>query len=302
MKVYNPKDWTKFLFAINKYDTIPQLLPMLIFVALYSGGVALWEIEYLHLSDKSWVKNIPLMHSLLGFVISLLLVFRTNTAYDRWWEGRKNWGTLTNISRNLSIKLSAILPNHDIENRSFFITTIALYATTLKDHLQAQETRFQLDDVDHPEFAHLSTQRHGPNQVAALLVNRVYKLHQEGLIPTEQLWILNQEITSFTDVCGACERIKNTPIPFSYSAFIKKFIFIYVLTLPFGYVFSLGYYVIPIVTFIFYVLASLELIAEQIEDPFGDDSNDLPMDKMSENVAKHIREILLPETQNTVTL
>ena len=97
---------------------------------------------------------------------------------------------------------------------------------------------------------------------------------------------------SFTDICGGCERIKNTPIPFSYSVFLKKFIFFYVMSLPLGYVFSLGYYTIPVVIFIFYVLASLELIAEEIEDPFGEDENDLPTTKISETIKKNIEEIL----------
>src|SRR5690606_5294154 len=102
----------------------------------------------------------------------------------------------------------------------------------------------------------------------------------------------NGELSSFTDICGSCERIKNTPIPFSYSAFIKKFIFIYVMTLPFGYVFSLGYYVAPIVMMVFYVLASMELVAEEIEDPFGFDANDLPMGKIAENIKKHVAELI----------
>jgi putative membrane protein len=117
-------------------------------------------------------------------------------------------------------------------------------------------------------------------------------LHQQGTISGEQLIYLNTELQSFTDICGGCERIKNTPIPFSYSVFIKKFIFIYVMTLPFGYVFSLGYYVIPVVAFIFYVLASLELIAEEIEDPFGNDENDVPTEKIAQNIQKNVRDIL----------
>ncbi|MNE56380.1 Bestrophin, RFP-TM, chloride channel [compost metagenome] len=104
--------------------------------------------------------------------------------------------------------------------------------------------------------------------------------------------ILNDDVQQFTEVCGGCERIKNTPIPYSYSAFIKKFIFIYVITLPFGWVFSLGYFVIPIVPFILYVLASLELIAEEIENPFGEDANDLPVNEICINIEKHVGEIL----------
>ena len=79
-----------------------------------------------------------------------------------------------------------------------------------------------------------------------------------------QLIILNGELLSFTDICGACERIKNTPIPFSYSTFLKKFIFFFVLTLPFSFVLSLNYWAIPVVVFIFYALTSLEVIAEEM--------------------------------------
>ena len=94
------------------------------------------------------------------------------------------------------------------------------------------------------------------------------------------------------DICGACERIKNTPLPYSYSAFIKKFIFFYVITLPLGYVFNVGFLIIPVVIFIFFVLASLEIIAEEIEDPFGKDTNDLPMQRIAENIKKNVAEIL----------
>src|SRR5690606_15045993 len=114
----------------------------------------------------------------------------------------------------------------------------------------------------------------------------------EGKLSAEQLIILNQESMAFTDICGACERIKNTPIPFSYSVFIKKFIFFFVMTLPFGWVFSLGYYIIPVVVFILYAFASLELIAEEIENPFGTDANDLPVDSICINIRKHVGEIL----------
>ena len=117
-------------------------------------------------------------------------------------------------------------------------------------------------------------------------------LYKTGVISGEQLLLINPELTSFTDICGACERIKNTPIPYSYSAFIKKFFFIYIMTLPFGYVFTLGYWVVPVVAIVFYVLGSLELIAEEIEDPFGKDSNDLPMEKLAANIRKHVAEIL----------
>jgi putative membrane protein len=134
--------------------------------------------------------------------------------------------------------------------------------------------------------------RHMPNQLARSMSARVTELHRQGVINGHEMLSLQTELQSFTDICGACERIKNTPIPFSYSLFIKKFIFFYVMTLPMGFVFSLGYYVIPVVIFIFYVLTSIEIIAEEIEDPFGADSNDLPLEKIAESIGTHIRQIL----------
>ena len=284
---YNTKDWFTFIFRFHKADTFRTLLPIMIAIGFYSAIIGYFEVEYWKLEEDSYVKNITIMHGMLGFVISLLLVFRTNTAYDRWWEGRKLWGSLVNNSRNLAIKLSAILI--DENDKLFFRKAIPSFANVLHKHLKNEETAKQLfDDLD----LEIDHHKHKPNQVAMLLFQKVNELYVAKKITGDQLIILNSEIQSFTDVCGACERIKNTPIPYSYSAFIKKFIFFYVMTLPFGYSFSLGYYVAPVVVFIFYVLASLELIAEEIEDPFGGDVNDLPTKKIAENIKKHIEEIL----------
>ena len=88
MKVYDTKDWVQFIFLIPKSDTLFRLAPLLLVILFYSLGIAYLELEYFKIGTNSWVKNLPLMHSLLSFVMSMLLVFRTNTAYDRWWEGR----------------------------------------------------------------------------------------------------------------------------------------------------------------------------------------------------------------------
>ena len=287
MVQYNPKDWITFIFRFHKSDTFRKLIPMMIFIGSYTYGVGYLEIVHWKLSEKSYLSNINIMHSMLGFVISLLLVFRTNTAYDRWWEGRKLWGALVNNSRNLAIKISAML--HDESDRQYFRKMIPAFASILNKHLSKEVTGKQLfDDVD----LDIDHHKHKPNQLAKMLFQKVNDLYLQKKITGDQLIVLNDELKSFTEICGACERIKNTPIPYSYSAFIKKFIFFYVMTLPFGYVFSLGYYSIPVVIFIFYVLASLELIAEEIEDPFGYDANDLPTEKIASNIKRHVEEIL----------
>lgn len=294
MKVYNPKDWfhtTKHLF---KSHHSKKIFPILILVSTFSWGVAYLELEYLKLSDRSWIKNITTVHNLLGFVLSLILVFRTNTAYDRWWEARKQWGALTNLSRTLSIKLNAMLPADDKINRHFFRKSIPLFAETLFNFLRSDYTKFMLDEKQHPELVELDDKKHGPNQVASLIFRKVNKLYNDGIISGDQYRILYEDITAMTGVCGACERIKNTPIPIAYSSFIKIFIIVYVFTLPFGYVFSMGYFVALAVPFIFYVLITIEMIGESIEEPFGTDTDDLPIDKIASNIRKHCREILTP--------
>lgn len=287
---YNPKDWLG-LFRFHKADTARKLFPLMLCIAFYTFLISYLERTYLHLEEKGIVENIPLMHNLLGFAISMLLVFRTNTAYDRWWEGRKNWGSLVNNSRNLAIKMHTMLPPDDVHSRSFFARLIPQFASELQAHLQKETTRLQLDVQPHPEIPNFDTTKHVPAQVMSLMMAKVNQLYKSGHLTGDQLIVINQELQSFMDICGACERIKNTPIPFSYSSFIKKFIFFYVVTLPFGFAFKLGYLNIAVVVFVFYVMASLELIAEEIEDPFGDDPNDLPLKKMAENIRKNVTDI-----------
>jgi ion channel-forming bestrophin family protein len=293
MKVYNSKDWVQLIFSVSKSDTLFKLAPMIGFVLLFSLGIVYVELHIFEIGEDSWLRNLPQMHSLLSFVISLLLVFRTNTAYDRWWEGRKQWGELVNNSRNLALKIAGMIDPKDEVTRRFFRRTIPVFSFSLKDHLQSKVTEYSLQEDDDRDLnSKLNIEKHVPNQIATIMFGKVNQLYKSGQITGDQLIILNGEISSFTNICGACERIKNTPIPYSYSSFIRKFIMIYTLTLPMGYAFTVGYFAAPLVAFIFYVLASLELIAEEIEEPFGNDANDLPMEKISENIKIHIEEIL----------
>lgn len=282
---YNPKEWFAFIFKFGKADTLIKLLPLMLGVGAYSGLIVFLESAAFKSEESSYLKNFGLMHGVLGFVISLLLVFRTNTAYDRWWEGRKLWGALTNSSRNLAIKLNAFL--QDADEKEYFKLMIPNYAFALKNQLRENEDYHELDPV-----LDVNIEKHVPNHIACLLFERLSKCRDSGGLTSEQLLLLSLDLNAFTDVCGACERIKNTPIPFAYNIFIKKFIFFFVMTLPLGWSFSLGYLVIPIVMLILYALAGLEIIAEEIENPFGTDANDLPIDQICHNIRKHVGEIL----------
>jgi putative membrane protein len=293
MITYDSRNWLAAL-ALHKADTFRALLPILMLVGLFTWLVGYIETEYLRLSRQDFVSNLPSMHGLMGFAISMLLVFRTNTAYDRWWEARRQWGQLVNVSRNVAIKIGAILPPEDQQTRADFARLLGVFAQALTAHLRSEKTRLALDAALHPELEDLQPGMHVPAKIAALMHARVHRAYRSGAMTGDQLIALATDLGAFMDICGACERIKNTPIPYSYSSFLKKFIVIYSLTLPFGFVFTLGYIAIPVVMFIFYVLASLELIAEEIEEPFGMDTNDLPLDRMSEMIGANAQELLAP--------
>lgn len=288
----DPARWLKPVFQFHKSDTFRRLFFLLIGLGIYTGLLAYIELDYMHLRDNHPLKSITQMHSLLGFAISMLLVFRTNTAYERWWEGRKLWGALVNCSRNLAVKLHTYLPADHTAERQWFGQMIGLFANEMRAHLLLERTRLSLDERPHPEIPDFDRAKHVPIQVVTSLMQRLHGLQKDGRLSENQMLLINNDVTAFLDICGACERIKNTPIPYSYTTFIKKFIIAYSLTLPLGFVFVLSWLSIPVVVFVFYVLASLELIAEQIEDPFGHDANDLPMDRLCKTISSNMTEIL----------
>ncbi|AZI38934.1 bestrophin family protein [Epilithonimonas vandammei] len=286
MRAYNTKNFLKILVSLHKTDTLKILFPTIFLVGIYCYGVYYLEVEYLHLNSKSSISNIGMIHSLLGFVLSLLLVFRTNTAYDRWWEGRKLWGKLVNDSRNFVIKINSILPENDVKNRTQIAKYLRFFPHFLANHLSKESTRLVLDE----DFSDLQKelQHHPPAELVFLLTKKLYQLKKENKISDTEMLFLDTQLSGFLDVCGGCERIKNTPIPYSYSSFIKKFIIFYVMALPVANVVNLGGFMIPITMFVYYVLMSLELIAEEIEDPFNNDENDIPMEAISQNIERSI--------------
>ncbi len=286
MVIYNPKDWKKLIFAFHKSDTFRMMLPGILGVAAFTGIVAYLENDYFNASFK----NTTAIHSLVGFVLSLLLVFRTNTAYDRWWEGRKQWGAMVNNSRNLALKLSVIIKSEEVKKR--FRIHLINYVFAIKEHLRAGVIWEEITATESYSHKELKEAIHVPNRIMKAIYGEVQQLIEKKEISHEQMLFINEELRSFTDIVGACERIKKTPIPYSYGLFINKVIFIYVFTMPIGFVREFGYWAMPIVSLIFYVFGSIELIAEEIEDPFGRDANDLPIDTIAQTIKDNLNEIL----------
>jgi len=285
---YNPKNWIGLIFQFHRSDTFRQMFWVLMAMALYSLGIVYVELNY-----SEWIsfKSTIQVHSLLGFVIGLFLVFRTNTAYERWWEGRKQWGTLVNVTRNLALKIQAALPKEAVEERVRICTLLGDYPFAMKEHLRQGVIDEEMEESRVMKVAQAG-KRHVPNFIAGLLYEELNALKSKGWVDGEQYLTMDAELRQLTDCIGACERIRNTPIPYSYSLFIKKFIFVYTLTMPFGLVFDFNYWTIFIVCFVLYVFGSIELLAEEIEDPFGKDTNDLPTDEIAKRLKTNIKEIL----------
>lgn len=291
MVTYNPKDWIKLIVHIHKSDTLRTLMGPILFLGFITAGVSYVEQNYL----KSYIPgNITIFHQISGFIISLVLVFRINSAYDRWWEGRKLWGSLLNNCRNISIKINAIVPESDLSSRREIQQLLSNYAISLKEHLRGNSGEDLLEyNATISKEAYLNAS-HKPNFVANKITAFVYTLCKKQSNTNDDYLLIHQNINDLTDICGACERIKNTPIPYTYSIFIKKIVFIYIFSMPFTFGLNMGYWSVAIVMIMFYAFTSLELISEEIEDPFGDDENDLPTDEIAEKIKINTTEILFP--------
>lgn len=292
MVKYNPKTWFTLIFHSYSRQVMKTLTPALFFMGVYSTLVCYLIIDLLKLPEISFHPSIA-MHSLLGIVLGLFLVFRTNSAYDRWWEGRRLWGALVNSTRNLALKLNAYLSKENHEDRDWFAKMISNFIFATKEGLRSGVQLSELQPVSENFIDDLKKYKHKPNRISALLYERVNELYKNGQLTGDHLINLDKELKDLIDFMGSCERIRNTPIPYSYMMYIKKFIFIYVITLPFGFVTDSGYFTILIVLLVTFVLLSVELIAEEIEDPFGHDLNDLPTDELAMKIKGDVAEILL---------
>lgn len=191
------------------------------------------------------------MHGLIGVVIGLLLVFRTNTAYDRWWEASKLFSELEAIFVYFSIKSGG---NPSIKTSLLNINNIVFRFIKEEDKVLAKKIK------------------HSFKEEVGILYKCVKKLE------SKEFGNADRKISELISIFCSLERIKETPIPYSYAFHIKISVFAYLMTLPIGLFFGLGYYSIPLVMILFFIIAGIEIISNEIENPFHGDPNDLPID------------------------
>ncbi len=286
----NKSLWLAVLFDFHKTKTLRTLLFSVLLAGAYAFAVDYLEESVLHIDFKppSYI------YSILGIILGLLLVFRTNTAYDRWWEGRKLLSKLGYNWKTLAIKINSFLPEHDKENREFFYKMISNHAYSLKEHLRDGMDYSEIEEIE-PGFIQNTKDKklyHVPTYFLTLISDRITKLYRHSVITDMQFLELSKHIDDANEVISSCERIHTTPIPFSYAIHLKKFLMIYMLILPFGFIHDLGYWCVAIVMLIFYAMVGLDVIGEEIEDPFGQDENDLPFDKICKSLKYAVKEIL----------
>lgn len=274
MILYDPKNWIRILLDFPRSPVFRTLALDVLGAGVYAALVVWLETDVMRIA----VPLGPSFLSILGIILGLLLVFRTNTAYDRWWEGRRLWGQLVNTSRALAHALDAMLPR-DAASRSTFATLLGRYPAALAEHLRKPR------------------EQGGPHQPNDLVRQLAHAMHDEiraGQLPREAIVALTPMVAAFDDICGACERIRNTPIPFSYSSYVKQFVVLYALVMPFGLVREFGYGTVVASMFTFFATMGLELLATEIEEPFGTDRNDLPLDEIAARIAGDTRHLLTP--------
>ncbi|WP_210516603.1 bestrophin family protein [Hymenobacter terricola] len=296
MIVYKSTDWWEALRHLGSSAIIRLLLKRVLFVGLYAAVVTAGVIRFERMNvavDKEFF-------SFLGIMLSLLLAFRTNTAYDRFYEGRRLWGQLVNNCRNLAVLLHARLPADDYSNRTYFARLLSNFPIALDGHLRHGVRFDKLEEVQAGFIAQLQQAWHVPSCLSALLQEFYEQLVAAGVLLPTHLITIQRHHEALLDVAGGCERIKTTPIPFSYSYFIKGFISVFILIMPFNLLDTYQWLTVPITMFGAYALLGVEMIGDEIEDPFGKDSNDLPLTQMANRIRANVHEILHVELHEDI--
>lgn len=216
----------------------------------------------------------------MSAVLGLLLIFRTNSAYDRWWEGRKLWGQLVNDSRNLAIKTRGYADELPQEERAEFSHLIASFAVALKDHLRGT-CELSVEATDHC-----------PSAIALQIYKRVKKWRKEKIIDEWEMLQLDPHARSLMDICGGTERIAKSPIAGSYKTLLWLGLSLNALILPWIIVPLFHWWSLPIILVSSYFVFGLELLAEEVERPFDNTVNDLPLDAICKTIADSVQQSL----------
>lgn len=264
---------TKALIMVLEVSILSSLYNLLLLLAF----------KYTSLPQMHWLEN---METAIAAIIGTLLVFRTNRAYERWWEARSLWGTLVNVSRNLAIKIKVIVEPSP-EDAKAYARLIGDFGQALAIHLRQTPDNIALKALANSETLPI----HTPAYIAKTLFSKIYRSLEKSNKTFEQL-LLDPEFRELMVVCGGCEKIKNTLMSTSYRMFIKHVIVLCIIVMPFPLIQSMGYYSILVTLFSSYLILALEAIARNLEEPFGICEDHIQVCQINSNIKASVNEIL----------
>ena len=267
-------------------------------VGLQSLAVAAYALLPLWLelrsADNRFIDIPSNIHAALGIVLGWLLSFRSNVSYARWWEARTLWGSLVNASRNLAIKVTDLVKAGDAELAKCRQGIVA-FPYALRDHLR--------EGASLQRLAGFEKSPDKPSHVPSYLITRMYEeigaWKKSGAIDGHELQVLDEEARKFLDICGGCERIRNTRLIQSYRAFTRQCVFLYLATFPWGMVHDFSWWTIPLTAIIAYFMIGLETVAEHVEEPFGRDEDDLDLDALCMTIETTVNEVFARRADKT---
>lgn len=232
-----------------------------------------------------------------SIVLGLLLVFRTNTAYDRFWEGRRLWGSMNNSVRNLSrqmwVNIATETPE-DKKKKIVFMRLLVAFAIATKLHLRDESIdQEELQDlIPTAQYFQLKNFNNPPLELAFWIGDYLQQQYQRNCINSYQLEAMQKLLDNLVDSLGGCERILRTPMPLAYAIHLKQLLLIYCLLLPFQLVNSLQWLTGLVVGLISFTLLGIEEIGIEIENPFGYDDNDLPLDQICASMRHNLEDLI----------
>lgn len=291
------RQWFQVLLNLRS-SVVPTILPRVLFSGLFSILIVFLYAQGINVALPVESGIVP------SVVLGLLLVFRTNTAYDRFWEGRKLWGGLINTVRNLARTIYVSIEENTTDDREAKITNLRLlvaFAVATKLHLRSLPVN---EDLGHlmPSvyYEKLKKMNNPPLEIAFWISDYLQQQYEQKKINSYQLIALFQLLDKLVDILGGCERILKTPIPLAYNIHLKQLLLIYCITLPFQLVDELHFWTPIFVILISFTVFGIEAIGIEIENPFGFDKNDLPLEQICETMEKNIEDLisLSPHTRN----
>jgi putative membrane protein len=279
---YEGRSWLRIVLSLRG-SIVPRLIGR-VFATAALGAVAV------ELKRRTGLHLPVLVHSLLGLALGLLLVFRTNTSYDRFWEGRRLLGMYTNRARDLARQLSTFVEGDGAEAlRARLLRLVALHYAITCQGLRGERDLSALGDLcGADERAKLEPCEGRPMLVFTWLSQEIARAVRTGHLPEARLLVIDPNLTSISDSWGGAERILRTPIPFAYAQHIKLFLVLFCFSVPFAMVESMGWLTPLAAAIVGFALFGIDEIGVEIEDPFGHDANDLPLDRIGETIRRDL--------------